>query len=125
MKAKGNKTWRDVISDLIPTDPDEMLKKTVYEKFGELKALAGSCGRRDIFDFLEVLRVITLRCIKEGVDKDKVSERIDALLEVVWMWGGELQYSEIDDDEIMLKRAREALEDLKKIWGVGEKEKKN
>ena len=82
MKAKSDKTWRDVMLDLIPTEPDEILKNTVYEKFGEVKETAGSCGRRDVFDLIEVLRVVALRCVIDGVHKDKIIERVNDLLEV-------------------------------------------
>ena len=34
-----------------------------------------------------------------------------------------LQRDEMNDDEILIKRGREALEDLKKEWGYAAKEK--
>ena len=81
-EAKGNKTWREVILDLIPKNKDEILQNAIYEKFGDAKALAGSYGRRDIFDLIEVLRVVALRCVNEGMDKDKIIERVKDLLMV-------------------------------------------
>jgi predicted CopG family antitoxin len=82
VKAKGDKTWREVMMDLIPKNPNEMLQNAIYEKFGDAKALAGSCGRRDLFDLIEVLRVVALRCVNDGVHKDKIIECMNDLLEV-------------------------------------------
>ena len=81
MSAKGNDTWRDVILDLIPKNKDEMLKSQIYKEFGDVKAAAGSYGRRDIFDLIEVLRVVALRCVTDGVDKNKIIELVNNLIE--------------------------------------------
>ena len=82
VKAKGDRTWREVILETMPKNPEDELKNAIYKEFGEVKEKAGSCGRKDIFDLIEVLRVVTLRCVKDGVDKDKLIERINDLLEV-------------------------------------------
>ena len=81
-EAKGNKTWREVILDLILINKDEILQNAIYEKFGDAKALAGSYGRRDLYDLIEVLRVVTLRCVNDGVDKDNIIEHFKDLLMV-------------------------------------------
>jgi hypothetical protein len=58
------------------------IRYTIYEKFGDAKAFAGSYGRKDMFDLIEVLRVVALRCMNDGVDKDKIIERVNDLLVV-------------------------------------------
>jgi hypothetical protein len=82
VKAKGDKTWREVIINTIPKNKNEVLQSTIYEKFGDAKASAGSIGRKDMFDLIEVLRIIALRCVNDGVDKDKIIERVKDLLVV-------------------------------------------
>jgi predicted CopG family antitoxin len=82
VKAKGDKTWREVIINTIPKNKNEMLQNLIYEKFGDVKASAGSIGRKDIFDLIEVLRIVALRCVNNGVDKDKIFGYIKDLLVV-------------------------------------------
>ena len=79
--AKGDMTWREVILDLIPKNKDEMLQSAIYKEFGDVKAVAGSYGRRDMFDLIEVLRVVALRCVKDGVDKNKIIDLVNSLIQ--------------------------------------------
>ena len=82
MMAKSGRTWRDVILGVLPINTDEMLRDAIFDKFGEVRDKAELCKRKDIYDLVEVLRAITLRCINDGVDKNKIIELVDSLLEV-------------------------------------------
>ena len=80
--AKGDKTWREVILGVLPINTDEMLKSQIYDNFGEVRDKAGLCKRKDIYNLIEVLRVVAVRCVNDGVDKNEIIELIDSLVEV-------------------------------------------
>ena len=84
IKAKGERTWREVVLEILKIpkkDPNEIIKNIIFEEFEDVKAVAGSYGRRDIFDLIEVLRVIALRCVTDGVDKNKIIDLVDSLIQ--------------------------------------------
>ena len=80
--AKGDKTWREVILNVLPTNRDEILRDAIFDGFNDAKEKAGLCKREDIFNLIEVLRVVAVRCVNNGVDKSKIIELIDSLVEV-------------------------------------------
>ena len=81
--AKGNKTWREVILDVLPTNKDEILQDAIFDNFNAVRDKAGLCKREDIYKLIEVLRVVAVRCVNDGVDKSKIIELIDSLVEVI------------------------------------------
>ena len=82
LKRRGNKTWKDLLKANLTDNKDDEIREVIYNKYGDIKKYLGAFGRYDLLEITEIFRVLTLRSIKDGVDKKELIKRMSELLDM-------------------------------------------
>ena len=83
LKRRQNKTWKDLLKANLTDNKDDEIREVVYDKYDEIKKYLGAFGRYDLLELTEIFRVLTLRSVKDGVDKKELIERMSELFDMV------------------------------------------
>ena len=82
LKDMQHKTWKELLKANLTDNKEDEVKELIYDKYEEIKKCIGAFGYYDLLEIIEIFRALTLRSIKNGVNKKELIERMSELLEL-------------------------------------------
>ena len=67
---REHKTWKELLKANLTDNKEDEVRELIYDKYEEIKRYIGAFGYYDLSEIIEVFRALTLRSIKNGVDKN-------------------------------------------------------
>ena len=82
IKNMQHKTWKGLLKSNLADNREDEVRELIYDKYEEIKRCIGAFGYYDLLEIVEIFRALTLRSIKNGLDKKELITHMCELLEL-------------------------------------------